>query len=178
MGLLQGVDTKTGQVHSPAENRRITLLHQDYLDHCPSVLYDGVTVVGMVEHVGLSGYPEFFEKCSQLLRPGARLVIHTIVDAEDGKKTASWLDAKIFPGGYMPSVTELTRGAQNHPLVLKNIFLHDSSNYRRTLQCWQDRLSKNEHEIKALYTDKHQYTGDELCPKVGDGVIRRRFEVA
>lgn len=166
--LVTGLSIAKGQIDWAKEynernlerhqNRRITLLHEDYLNHQPPNLYDGITVIGMIEHVGLSGYPEFFRKCSSLLKPGAKLVIHTIVDAVDGRKTASWLDAKIFPGGYIPSVSELTRGSQGQPLVLRNIFFHDSSNYFRTLEHWQSRLMKNKDNILKIYTIKQEYS--------------------
>lgn len=157
-GQIEWANEHNGLVLEPSENRRISLLHEDYVNHHPSSLYDGITVIGMIEHVGLSGYHEFFEKCAALLKPGSRMVIHTIVDAKDNEKTASWLDAKIFPGGYIPSVSELTKAAQGSPLILRNVFLHDAINYKRTLECWAVRLKQNRDEMLEAYVTRHGYS--------------------
>ena len=134
--------------------RRIILLVEDYLKHSPSYQYDAICVIGMIEHVGLSGYREFFQKCAKLLKPGAKLLVHTIIEAKDRRKTSSWLDQKIFPGGYIPSISELTKGSQKAPLIINNIFIHNADNYYKTLSEWETRLRNNKDKIISIYTEK------------------------
>lgn len=144
---------------SQTENDRITLVEEDYIDHVSNVRYDAVTAVGMVEHVGQSGYREFFAKSYELLKPKCKLLVHMIVKSKSDTPTNRWIDRFIFPGGYAPSISELTKGAEDQNFRVENIHIHRPENYKRTLLDWRSNLTTNRHKILNLY--KHRYRYDD-----------------
>lgn len=130
---------------------RINLLTEDFTHHRGIASYDAVTAIGMAEHVGQSGYPEFFRRCHQFLRPNGTLLVHMIIKPDSNVPTNSWIDRYIFPGGYSPSISELTRGAEGLGFRVKNIHIHHPQNYARTLREWRNRLHSNRERIFSLY---------------------------
>jgi cyclopropane-fatty-acyl-phospholipid synthase len=73
---------------------------EDYVDHERRDYYDAISIIGMIEHVGLGGYDEFFGKIHDFLKPGGTAVVHTIVSPLPAIPTNSWIDRHIFTGGY------------------------------------------------------------------------------
>ena len=61
----------------------------------------------MFEHVGVGYFKIFFKKTYELLNEGGIFLLHTI--GQRGKPTATspWIRKYIFPGGYIPSLSEI-----------------------------------------------------------------------
>jgi cyclopropane-fatty-acyl-phospholipid synthase len=114
--------------------------------------FDKVVSVGMIEHVGRNHLNEYFSKVNDLLPNGGLSLLHCITgqdykkeDNEEGG-TNSWINKYIFPGGYVPSVCELT----SH-IAAEKFCLIDVEDFRRhygkTLECWIENFEKALPEI-------------------------------
>lgn len=131
---------------------RIRFIYGDYIEHNAEKDYDAVTAIGMVEHVGLSGYEDFLKKTYALLKKNGLLLIHMIVKAKSEIPTNSWIDKFIFPGGYCPSISEITRAAEKTNFRISGIYIHSPINYATTLRKWRENLYKNKNKMINIYT--------------------------
>ena len=141
------------QVLSPAERARTQPLLEDFRDHRADQPYDGIVSFGLFEHVGQRLYADFFQRCHDMLKPGARMLVHTIVKNRSNSPTNRWIDTHIFPGGYIPSVAEATRGAEAAELNLTAVHLHGPENYAETCRQWRQNLMANRSALLALYCE-------------------------
>ena len=70
--------------------------------------YDAVVSVEMIEAVGWQYWQTYFETIDQVLAPGGRVAIQAITMPHDRmratKRTYTWINKYIFPGGFLPSV--------------------------------------------------------------------------
>src|ERR1019366_10740315 len=78
---------------------------QDYRD--VEGKFDRIVSVGMFEHVGVSFYDTFFRKCANLLADDGVMLLHSIGRSDGPDATSPWIAKYIFPGGYVPSLSEV-----------------------------------------------------------------------
>jgi cyclopropane-fatty-acyl-phospholipid synthase len=112
--------------------------------------FDRVVSVGMFEHVGVPHYREYFDTVRARLKPDGVALIHTIGRAAPPGATSPWITKYIFPGGYVPAMSEMTaavEAADLYPCDLEVWRLH----YAETLRHWHDRFVAREAEAEALY---------------------------
>lgn len=113
--------------------------------------FDKFVSIGMFEHVGKEYYGEFFSKVDELLVPGAVGVLHTIgTQREDD--VDPWMGKYIFPGGYLPTLSQIGAGMNRTDLVLtdvENLRLH----YARTLDAWADRFEQHVEEVRERFDE-------------------------
>jgi cyclopropane-fatty-acyl-phospholipid synthase len=112
--------------------------------------FDRIVSIGMFEHVGPPYYRTFFDKCRTLLAPDGVMLLHTIGRADGPGATDPWLAKYIFPGGYVPALSQIMPAIERSFLWLTDaeaLRLH----YARTIDHWYDRVTAAEAEIKALY---------------------------
>ena len=115
--------------------------------------FDRIVSVGMFEHVGLASYGTFFEKCSELLKDDGIMVLHTIGCSATPGFTTPWLDKYIFPGGYIPALSEILPEIEKAGLLVTDIEvlrLH----YAWTLAHWRKRFLAHWKEAAALYDER------------------------
>jgi cyclopropane-fatty-acyl-phospholipid synthase len=115
--------------------------------------FDRIVSVGMFEHVGVTYYREFFEKIASLLNDDGIALLHTIGRNEGPGATNPWLDKYIFPGGYIPALSEILPHIERAGLMVYDIEvlrLH----YAKTLQAWADRFRANREKAKAMYDER------------------------
>jgi len=115
--------------------------------------YDRVVSVGMFEHVGVGHYDEYFTKVAELLKPDGVALIHTIGSIAEPSAPHPWIRKYIFPGGYIPSLSEITPAIERSGLVVSDIEvlrLH----YAETLKAWRERFMARRDEVKALYDER------------------------
>jgi len=143
-GQINWAKARDGLVLTPDQRRRIEYRTEDYVDHRCISWYDSVIVIGMIEHVGLGGYPTFFRSLYEFLKPGGTALIHTIVSPEPAEPTNRWIDKYIFTGGYAPSISELVSAIEGLPFQITGLYLHKPNNYRRTIECWLANFISNE----------------------------------
>jgi cyclopropane-fatty-acyl-phospholipid synthase len=129
-GQIDWAKKKDREVLSVDQAHRIEYQLEDYVHHDGRGRYDGITVVGMIEHVGLGGYAEFFRKLHEFLKPGGSAVVHTIVSPLPAVPTNSWIDRHIFTGGYAPSISELVASVEQLPFHIVGIHVALPSHHR------------------------------------------------
>ena len=115
--------------------------------------FDRIVSVGMFEHVGLLHYDRFFEVLHDNLSPDGVAVLHTIGWAGQPQGNNPWINKYIFPGGYIPSLSEAVASIERAGLWAADVEcwrLH----YAHTLQHWLDRFEANRDAVRALYDDE------------------------
>lgn len=125
---------------------RVRFLQADYREHEDA--YDAIVSVGMFEHVGRPQYPVFFDQVRRLLKPGGRSLIHTIGRNGPPAETANgWIEKYIFPGGYIPSLSEIAPCIERNGLLLSDLEVW-RLHYARTLACWNERFQAHRAEFE------------------------------
>ncbi len=112
--------------------------------------FDRIVSVGMFEHVGRPQFETFFETCAKLLRRDGVMLVHSIGRFGKPGKTDAFTRKYIFPGGYIPALSETLAASEKHRLIASDIEvlrLH----YARTLREWYRRCMDNRAQIEALY---------------------------
>ncbi|MCC5873484.1 MAG: class I SAM-dependent methyltransferase [Gammaproteobacteria bacterium] len=120
---------------------RVEFRLEDYREHTGS--YDRVVSVGMFEHVGLRAFDLFFERVRAQLAPAGVALLHTI--GRPGPPilaTNPWIDRHIFPGGYIPSASEVLGPLERSGLVLCDFEVW-RLHYAHTLRHWQERFQSH-----------------------------------
>ncbi len=135
---------------------RVSVLGADYRDL--EGRYDKLVSVEMIEAVGWEWFDTYFRRCSQLLRPDGLFFLQAIVvdDAiyETEKRTRSFANELIFPGGCLPSV-EAIQSSIATETDLRTLALEDiSASYVRTLHEWRDRFVAATSELERLGYDE------------------------
>jgi cyclopropane-fatty-acyl-phospholipid synthase len=113
-------------------------------------MFDRIVSVGMFEHVGPPHYRTFFEKCRDLLAPDGVMLLHTIGRADGPGATDPWLARYIFPGGYVPALSQIMPSIERSFLWVTDVEalrLH----YAYTTAAWYERVTAHEAEITSLY---------------------------
>ncbi|MFD1612962.1 class I SAM-dependent methyltransferase [Sphingomonas tabacisoli] len=112
--------------------------------------YDRIVSVGMFEHVGPPHYRTFFRQCRDLLAEDGVMLLHTIGRMGGPGTTDAWTAKYIFPGGYIPALSEIVPASEGARLIasdIETLRLH----YALTIQHWYDRTVAHRAEIEALY---------------------------
>ncbi len=112
--------------------------------------YDRIVSIGMFEHVGLKNYDQFFKKVSECLKSDGVALIHTIGRIRGPGATDPFLSKYIFPGGYIPALSEILPSIEKNNLMITDIeFLH--LHYAITLNKWREKFLKKSSFIKKKY---------------------------
>jgi len=115
--------------------------------------FDRIVSVGMFEHVGLPYYPAFFSKCRDLLDDDGVMLLHTIGRWDTPAITNPWVWKYIFPGGYTPTLSELTPVIEKSGFIISDIEvlrLH----YAMTLRHWRERFLAHRKEVLTIFDER------------------------
>jgi cyclopropane-fatty-acyl-phospholipid synthase len=115
--------------------------------------FDRIVSVGMFEHVGVNHFSTFFDKAAALLRPDGVMLLHYIGRSGRPVATNAFIRKHIFPGGYIPSLSEVMPAIEKSGLVMTDVEvlrLH----YAETLKHWRERFLANRDKAKALYDER------------------------
>jgi cyclopropane-fatty-acyl-phospholipid synthase len=115
--------------------------------------FDRIVSVGMFEHVGPLHYRTFFDHCRELLTPDGVMLLHTIGRADGPGATDPWLAKYIFPGGYVPALSQIAPAIEKSWLWLTDLEvlrLH----YAQTLAYWYERVNAARDAIVGLYDER------------------------
>ena len=115
--------------------------------------FDRITSVGMIEHVGAPHFREYFAKTNQLLADDGIMLTHTIGRIDGPGTTDKWTRKYVFPGGYIPALSELVRALEQTRREIGDIELL-RFHYAYTIEEWYRRATLHEAEITALYDEK------------------------
>ncbi|HKH80994.1 MAG TPA: cyclopropane-fatty-acyl-phospholipid synthase family protein [Methylovirgula sp.] len=115
--------------------------------------FDRIVSVGMFEHVGLRYYDAYFRQIAKLLAADGIALIHTIGTECAPQPPDPWTAKYIFPGGYIPSLSEIMPSIERAGLLVTDIEvlrLH----YAETLRGWRERFLARRAEAAALYDER------------------------
>jgi cyclopropane-fatty-acyl-phospholipid synthase len=115
--------------------------------------FDRIVSVGMFEHVGVGHYDEFFAKARSLLKPDGVMVLHSIGVSDGPSHTNPWIHKYIFPGGYIPALSEVLPVIERQGLVVCDIEIL-RLHYAETLKAWRDRFMARHEDAVALYDER------------------------
>jgi len=124
---------------------------QDYRDLDQT--FDRIISVGMFEHVGVQHYQEYFDTVARLLDDDGVAVIHSIGRNSPPNRTQPWIRKYIFPGGYIPALSEVLPAIERAGLWVTDmevLRLH----YAETLRRWRERFLARRGEARAMYDER------------------------
>ncbi len=116
-------------------------------------IFDRVVSVGMFEHVGVGYFTQYFEKIHDLLSEDGVALLHTIGRSTGPNVTDRWLRKYIFPGGYIPALSEIVPAIEKAGLVITDIQVL-GPHYAKTLQIWLDRFKANWDRVAEIYDER------------------------
>jgi cyclopropane-fatty-acyl-phospholipid synthase len=124
---------------------------QDYRDIGEK--FDRIVSVGMFEHVGVNHYNTFFQKCATMLKDDGVMVLHSIGRSEGPGITNPWISKYIFPGGYIPAVSEVMQAVQESGLLITDLEIL-RLHYAETLKAWRERFLAHKDEVERIYDQR------------------------
>jgi cyclopropane-fatty-acyl-phospholipid synthase len=115
--------------------------------------FDRIVSVGMFEHVGVRFYKQYFGKIHELLDEDGVAVLHTIGRADGPGTTNAWIRKYIFPGGYSPALSEISKAIEKAGLYTTDIEIFRLQ-YAQTLRAWRERFLGNRKRALELYDER------------------------
>ncbi|PSJ41867.1 SAM-dependent methyltransferase [Allosphingosinicella deserti] len=115
--------------------------------------FDRIISVGLIEHLGTPHYPGFFAKTHDLLAPDGVMVSHCCGRIGGPGVTDKWTRKYIFPGGYIPALSELVVQAEKHRMIVTDVEAV-RYHYALTLEEWYRRTVAAREEIVRLYDER------------------------
>ncbi|MFL6857973.1 MAG: class I SAM-dependent methyltransferase [Allosphingosinicella sp.] len=114
--------------------------------------FDRIVSIGMFEHLGVSHFRAFFRKIRELLDPDGVALVHTMGRMGRPGTTDRFMQKYIFPGGYLPSLSEVAAASEMERLIVSDVEalrLH----YVYTLRAWYERFKAKHDEVVAMYDE-------------------------
>jgi len=178
---VTGVTLSTEQ-HAVATRRaeeagladRVTFRLMDYRD--VTGRFDRIVSVGMFEHVGQPHYRTYFDHVERLLDPDGVALIHTIGRETPPGFTSPFIRKYIFPGGYVPALSEMSAAIEPTGLWTTDIEVW-RLHYADTLAEWYRRFMANIGRARALYDDRfcrmwrYYFVASELTFRIDHQVV-------
>ena len=138
--------------------------------------FDRIVSVGMFEHVGVSFYDVFFGQCAKLLAENGIALLHTIGRHTPPGVTNPWIAKYIFPGGYIPALSEVLRAIERAGLTVTDVEILQL-HYAETLKAWRERFLAHRDEVVRLYDQRFVRMWEfylacsEMAFRLGDMVV-------
>jgi cyclopropane-fatty-acyl-phospholipid synthase len=115
--------------------------------------FDRIVSVGMFEHVGVGFYDTYFRKCAQLLADDGVFLLHAIGRSSSPAVTNPWIAKYIFPGGYIPALSEVLPAIERARLVVTDVEILQL-HYAETLKAWRARFLAHREQAERLYDER------------------------
>ena len=115
--------------------------------------FDRIVSVGMMEHIGRKFYKIFFNKIHEILNDDGIALLHTIGSVNPPRQPQPWITSFIFPGGYTPSLSQLTTPVEQSGLILSDLEIL-RMHYSHTLRHWKERFLKNKDKALKMFDEK------------------------
>mgnify|MGYP000013498233 FL=1 len=115
--------------------------------------FDRIVSVGMFEHVGRPQFETFFRATANLLEDDGVMLVHTIGRIGGPGTTDAFTRKYIFPGGYIPALSETLRASEKSRLIhtdIETLRLH----YAKTLRAWYANCEANREAIVAMHDER------------------------
>jgi len=153
---------------------RVQMRLQDYRE--VKGPFDRIVSVGMFEHVGVGHYREYFETVRDLLAEDGCAVIHSIGRSGPPGFTNPFVEKYIFPGGYVPALSEVLAVIERTGLIVTDIEIL-RLHYAETLRLWRERFLSGWDALKPVYDDRFKrmwefyLAGSEMSFRHGDMMV-------
>ena len=154
---VKGITLSEEQIQYANKRKQTESLHnveyklQDYRKE--NETYDRIVSVGMFEHVGTKHYQDFFNKVYDLLNDTGVALIHTIGRLSEPSTNDPWIEKYIFPGGYIPALSETVSKIEKSGLSMTDIQIL-KFHYAETLKRWRYNFYDNIDKVKEIYDEK------------------------
>ena len=138
--------------------------------------FDRIISCGMYEHIGRKFYKTFFKKVKELLNDDGIALLHTIGSVNPPRAPHPWITRYIFPGGYTPSLSEMTIPIEQTGLIVSDVEVL-RIHYSHTLRHWKERFIKNKDKALKMFDEKFvrmwefYLTSCEMAFMWGDHVV-------
>jgi cyclopropane-fatty-acyl-phospholipid synthase len=144
-----------GAANARAAEKNLTrsarFLLQDYRDVRGP--FDRIVSVGMFEHVGVDFYATFFQHCAEILAEDGVMLLHSIGRSDGPDSTNPWIAKYIFPGGYIPALSEVLPAIERAGLLVCDVEIL-RLHYAETLKAWRERFMARREEVVQLYDER------------------------
>lgn len=130
---------------------RVSFDLMDYRDVAGT--FDRISSVGLLEHVGTPHYPQFYAHTHRLLTPDGVMLSHCCGRAGPPGHTDAWTRKYIFPGGYIPALSELVSQSEKAGWQVMDVEAM-RFHYSHTLEEWYRRTVMHRAEIEAMYDQR------------------------
>lgn len=130
---------------------RVRFRLQDYREVRET--FDNIVSVGMFEHVGKRQFPVYFETAARLLAKDGVMLLHSMTQPERAPYNQPFIEKYIFPGGYIPAVSEVTTAIERSGLLMRDIEIL-SLHYAETVKAWRKRFLDRREEVLQLYDER------------------------
>ncbi len=139
-----------GRIRAQGLQDRIELLFRDYRELEGG--YDKLVSIEMIEAVGLSELPTYFDRLGKLLRPHGMAAVQAIVIEdrlyEQARRSVDFIQRFVFPGSGIPSIGSMTQAAAGSS-DLRLYHLEDiTRHYPPTLRAWNERLAASAERLE------------------------------
>ena len=124
---------------------------QDYRNENEN--YDRIVSVGMFEHVGIKYFREYLKKTYDLLKDSGVFLLHTIGQRGVPTATSPWIRKYIFPGGYIPSLSDIIHETEKLNINITDIEIL-RLHYAHTLTHWYKNVQNNKDQIIKMFDDR------------------------
>ena len=115
--------------------------------------FDRIVSVGMFEHVGVDFYDIFFQRCAELLSDDGIMLLHSIGRSDGPDATNPFIAKYIFPGGYIPALSEVMPAIERSGLLVCDIEIL-RLHYAETIKAWRERFMARRKEAIELYDER------------------------
>ncbi|KAG5984080.1 hypothetical protein E4U55_006112 [Claviceps digitariae] len=145
----------------------------------PEQPYDKIISIEMLEAVGEEYLSTYFACVNKLLKKDGGIAMFQCITMPEGRhqqysKSVDFINQYIFPGGYLPSITQLLghiSGQSNGTLVVENVE-NIGGHYAKALRLWNEKFQNNFNDrIKAALLLSHPGMSKEEIE-----VFRRKWE--
>ena len=144
-------DYATTTISERPLSQQVSFALKDYRDEHGR--YDNIVSVGMLEHVGAKSYDSYFEMISRCLKEDGSALIHTIGKRRACRVTSPFITKYIFPGGYIPTLADLTQSLSHTDLHIADVeCLH--MHYASTLRHWRNACEAHKDYLISLYDER------------------------
>jgi len=144
------------KVRAAGLSEQVDLRLQDYRE--VEGEFDAIVSVEMIEAVGEAYWPTYFATIDRLLAPGGKVSIQAITMAHERvlatKRSFSWIQKYIFPGGIIPSLQSIDETLAGHTTLRVTQRRELGAHYARTLHLWRERFNEQWPQISQLGFDE------------------------
>ncbi|KAF7547203.1 hypothetical protein G7Z17_g7882 [Cylindrodendrum hubeiense] len=145
----------------------------------PETPYDKIVSIEMLEAVGQEYLATYFDCIDRLLKRDGGIAVFQCITMPEGRheaysKSEDFINHYIFPGGFLPSITQLLNHISqqsNGTLIIENVE-NIGGHYVKALRLWKENfLGAFEEKIRPALIKEHPSMTQE-----GIEVFRRKWE--